>query len=235
MGIIVFYRGLEKRKVENMDERGTLNLESLSSCVLHQKKEWAEIIVGIESRNKYQLLTIEGHPIGFLAEIGSGFFHFIKRNLLRTHRSLKIQVWDNQKREAFYFNRPFYWFFSDIEVYDTGHKRLGSAHRKFSFFSKIYDICDENGVVFSKIRAPFWRIWKFPILNQRGDEVGFIQKKWGGFLKEVFTDADNFLIEFPKDYSQQLKTVILATTVIIDLDYFDDNQRARSTFFGQQN
>lgn len=48
-----------------------------------------------------------------------------------------------------------------------------------------------------------------------GEEVGKISKHWTGFVKETFTDADNFGISFPYDLDVKLKAVLLAALFLI--------------------
>ena len=104
--------------------------------------------------------------------------------------------------------------------------RLGSVHRRFALLSKKYDLQDQNGAVFASVKSPIWRIWKFPILDAVGAEKGCISKKWGGLLKEAFTDADCFLVDYGQGmWSDNQKAVILATAISIDFDFFEDNQR----------
>lgn len=49
----------------------------------------------------------------------------------------------------------------------------------------------------------------------QGEEVGKISKKWGGILKEVFTDADSFGITFPVDLDVKIKAVLMAAAILI--------------------
>jgi hypothetical protein len=55
-----------------------------------------------------------------------------------------------------------------------------------------------------------------------GPEVALISKKWGGFLKEAFLDADTFRLDYKSStLSEQQRTLILAAGLFIDLQYFE--------------
>lgn len=203
---------------------------SKSTCLIHQIKEWAEIFTGFETRNKYQILDHNQGKIGHCAEVGKGFLKILQRIFLRAHRPMEIQVWNEAREEILHCKRPFYWFFSDIEVFDSEGQLLGTAHRKFAFFTKIYEICDSNGALFARIKSPIWKLWKFPVTDIGGKEIGMINKNWGGVLKEVFTDADKFQVSFPADYEHAKKAILFCTAITIDLDYFEDNNRSHNTF-----
>ncbi|GFR99255.1 phospholipid scramblase [Elysia marginata] len=55
-----------------------------------------------------------------------------------------------------------------------------------------------------------------------GAKVGKISKQWSGLAKEIFTDTDNFGVEFPIDISPEIKATILAAVFLIDFMYFED-------------
>ena len=56
-------------------------------------------------------------------------------------------------------------------------------------------------------------------------EVGLIQKKWSGLLKELFTDADNFWVDFEAVADPQLRALLFSATVLIDIVHFENRGR----------
>ena len=48
-----------------------------------------------------------------------------------------------------------------------------------------------------------------------GQSIGRISKQWSGLLKEVFTDTDNFGIQFPLDMDVKMKAVLMGTCFLI--------------------
>lgn len=48
-----------------------------------------------------------------------------------------------------------------------------------------------------------------------GDEVGKISKQWSGLVREMFTDADFFGINFPMDLDVRMKAVMLGACMLI--------------------
>lgn len=45
--------------------------------------------------------------------------------------------------------------------------------------------------------------------------VGRISKQWTGFVREAFTDADNFGITFPMDLDVKMKAVMIGACFLI--------------------
>ena len=198
---------------------------NLSQVFVHQSREWGEIITGFETRNKYKVLDSSGSQIGFIAEQRNGVWAFILRSMLRSHRPMHIKVWNESRTEILDIQRPFHFFFSDMTVHSEG-KLIGHIKQRFGIIYKKYDITDEHDRVFARIRSPLWRLWTFKIFDSRDDEKGIITKKWGGFLREIFTDEDKFMVEFQK-FSAQEKALIFSTAITIDLDYFEENHSNR--------
>lgn len=62
---------------------------------------------------------------------------------------------------------------------------------------------------------------KFGVLSPQlkgkdgGHNIGRISKQWSGLLKEVFTDTDNFGINFPLDMDVKMKAVLMGACFLI--------------------
>ena len=77
-----------------------------------------------------------------------------------------------------------------------------------------------------------WRIWSFNILDKLGNDAGKIGKKWGGLLKEVFTDSDRFGLDLSKgDWTNEQKAIIFFAGLSIDLDFFEENSSSAFSLF----
>jgi len=53
------------------------------------------------------------------------------------------------------------------------------------------------------------------VLTKDGQEIGKISKQWSGLVKEYFTDADNFGVQFPKDLDVKVKASLLGAVFLI--------------------
>lgn len=199
--------------------------------VVQQVKEMLEVFTGWETKNKYQILTTEGQQLGFMAEIGSGFISALKRFFLRSHRPMQVEVTDSDRNLLLKLNRPFFFFFSDLDVIDGQTNKYGEVRRRFGFFYKKYDLVDKNGEIFARVKSPFWRLWNFPIRDKTDQEVGLVTKKWGGMMTEIFTDADKFFVQFPNNFTPDQRAVVFASAISIDMDFFDDNSNSVFNIF----
>lgn len=191
--------------------------------LVRQVKEWGEILLGFESRNRYDLLDEDGSVIGHAAEEGGGLGRILLRNFLGTCRAATFHFYDKDGQEVGHGVKPFRFYFHRLEVFDSATK-LGAVQRKWAWFSRKFVLEDENGNEMLQIVSPFFRIWTFKLLLD-GQEVGRIAKKWGGVLREMFTDADTFGVEFghPK-LPLALKKMLLAAVFLVDMTCFENNQ-----------
>jgi uncharacterized protein YxjI len=204
-------------------------LLAASQLYVRQKKEWAEILVDWEGANQYEVLDQTQRTVALIAERSEGFLDTIKRVILRSHRPLSVEVFDGEGERVAHLSRSFFWFFSDLFVDSPEGRRLGSVHRRFGIIRKKYDLLDARGGAFARISAPLWRIWTFPIISAEGETVGQISKKWSGLMREAFSDADTFLIDYGQgEFNDEQRLVILAAAISVDFDFFEDNDGAGS-------
>jgi hypothetical protein len=197
---------------------------------IKQKKEWLEIFTNWESKNKYVVMSPDEKELAYIIEKDEGFMAMLKRVFLRSHRPLDISVIDFNGQQLLQLTRPFFWFFSDLFINQSGQK-MGSVHRRFGILYKKYDLYDSNRQLFATIKCPIWRLWTFKVQDKMGKEICIISKKWQGFLKEAFSDADAFMVDFGHHHASipvDQKIILFATALSIDFDFFENNQGAGS-------
>lgn len=196
-------------------------LRSQPIVYVRQRRELAELF-GFETRNKYEVLTSEGTPCGFIAEQGKGVGAFLMRYLLGHWRTFSLHFFNPDRSVAFIAHHPFRFYFTRLEVEGPDGQKIGAIQRRFAIFSKRFEVEDPTGKVVLTVQSPFWKVWTFPFM--RGErEVSVLRKKWSGALREIFTDADNFQIELGET-SHEERALILAAAVYVDLLFFENNQ-----------
>jgi uncharacterized protein YxjI len=100
---------------------------------------------------------------------------------------------------------------------------VGAVQQRFAFFARRYDIQDAAGQVVAELHGPFFQPWTFQIrVGERA--VGKITKQWSGFLKEAFSDADNFGVELGPELQGDARALSLAATFLIDFVHFENSE-----------
>jgi len=197
-----------------------LDLSQHRQLFVKQKMEIGEWI-GFETRNKYQISDSAGNPIAYAAEQSKGFLGFLIRQFLGHWRTFEVHVFDPQRKQILLIKQPFRFYFKRLEIYSMQNKFLGAIQQRFSIFTKRFDVEDSRQQTVLEVSSPIWKLWTFPF-KHNGQQVACIKKKWSGAISEVFTDRDNFMIEFESPtLRNDEKLVILGSALFIDLNYFE--------------
>lgn len=195
-------------------------LDCAQGLVVAQRKELAELF-GFETRNKYEIRSLSGQPVGFAAEQQRGFVGFLLRQNLGHWRSFELKIFDALRNPVLSAFHPFRWFFQCLIVTSAGGQPVGTIERRWSWLSKRFDVMDAQGNVLLTVESPIWHPWTFSFKRQ-GNIVAAVKKRWSGGLTEIFTDADNFAVQYePGPLSSAERRLLLAAALYIDLMYFE--------------
>ncbi len=196
-----------------------IDLANYQELVVRQTKEMLEIFTGFETANRYRILTPEGEEAMFCYE-ESGM---LSRQFMGSHRPLNLHVVDNKGDPILNASRNFFWFFSHLNVQDGSGAPIGSLHRKFGMLHRKFALLDSGGQQIAGLNGSLFRRYTFTLNNAGGQEMGRIVKQWGGILREGFTDADTFSIQFSDvERSQEIRLLLIASAFAIDLDFFEN-------------
>ena len=197
-----------------------LHLKNKPRLIVRQKFEIAEML-GIETRNKYQVVDQDNQPVAFVAEQKKGFLALLLRQWIGHWGKLEFYVFNSLRQKVLRVHQPFRFFWQRLEVHDANGVFLGAIQQRFSFFIKRFDIEDSQGQVLMDVSSRFFRQWAFSF--RRGEEqVVSIRKKWDGILTEIFTDKDSFVIEFADgEISEAERNLVLCAALFIDLRYYE--------------
>jgi uncharacterized protein YxjI len=107
--------------------------------------------------------------------------------------------------------------FSNVTVLDETGAVIGKFKQKFSLTAK-FEVLDANDRPLCMLKGK-WTSWNFKFISSDNKEFATVTKKWGGLGKELFTSADNYVLqinpEVPENHS--LRKLILAAVMCIDL------------------
>lgn len=195
--------------------------QRFSHLSVRQRKRWLEILLSFEAKNAYDVFDERQMPVLRVEEQGQGILSFFKRIFFGPMRWFDAHVLDPGTRAVLLqMHRPFRFMFHEIAVHDAEGRLLGTVKRRWSWVRRLYTVYGPEGSEVGNLFGPLFRPWTFEI--RLGDRpVGMIQKKWSGFGKEFFTDADNFRIELGDIPEPELRVLAFAATVLIDVVHFE--------------
>ena len=139
------------------------------------------------------------------------FFQDFKR---MTPFEIEISRLDGKK--ILKVKKVFSLFLSKIQVFDENDNLVGIFKQRLSFNTN-FDMLDKREKLVCNLKGNFIG-WNFKFL--RGDtEVGLVTKKWAGIGKEMFTSADNYILEIKNKVEKDspLRLLILAAVICIDM------------------
>lgn len=193
---------------------------SFQRLTVRQRKRWAEILLSFEMKNRYEVFDQTQRAVLHVGEEGSGFLSFLKRVFLGPSRPFTASVTDLGQSEVWMrLRRPFRFIFHRLEVQDAHGAPVGAIQKKWSWIRRIYQVEDARGQVVAELFGPILKPWTFEI-RVRGQTRGAIRKRWSGWGKEFFTDADNFGVDLA-NLDPDLKVLAFAATVLIDVVHFE--------------
>ena len=196
-----------------------IKLTQHSELMIRQRVEKLEAVTGLETANRYTVMTAQGDEL-LHAQEESGTF---SRMLLKRHRPLTLRVTDSDKNEILVASRSFFWFLSHLHVSDPSGRDIGTLRRRISFPARKLTIEGQGGLQIAEIRGPMLKPKTFTVYKQER-EVARITKQWSGMMKEAFTDADTFKLELSDSgMDEEFALLMLASAFAIDLDFFESS------------
>lgn len=194
-----------------------IDLSRHGELIVRQEVEHLEVFSGLETQNRYGVLTPDGDRLLYAYE-ESGF---LSRILLKKHRPLSIHILDNDKELVLTASRSFFWFLSHLHIRDGSGRTIGSLRRRFAVLNRRFELEDSTGKLIAEMRGPLLRPQTFMIYKS-GEEIGRITKKWSGIGKEMFTDADTFRVQIDTSkVDRDFAMLMLASALAVDLDFFE--------------
>lgn len=108
-------------------------------------------------------------------------------------------------------------FLSTVEVLDENDKVIGYFKQKFFSIGGKFDVLDTNNQVLCTLKGK-WTSWDFRFM-QGETELAHVSKKWAGIGKEMFTSADNYMLEIKPNVSANspIRQMIMAAVLCIDM------------------
>ena len=106
---------------------------------------------------------------------------------------------------------------SRVTVLDGRNQVVGGFNQKLMSIGGKFDVLDENDQVLCSLKGS-WTGWDFRFIAGE-TEFAHVTKKWSGIGKELFTSADNYVLQIsdsvPSD--NRVRLLILAAVLCIDM------------------
>jgi len=127
-------------------------------------------------------------------------------------------------------SRPIYLISSSIHALDGDGNQIGEIQMRWHLWRRKYDLY-KGKEQFAHIDGNFLE-WDFNMVDENGKFIASVNKDFRGLAKEIFTDANQYILrrDTEREESLEEKALTLATAIAIDYDYFSRHSRGGGFF-----
>ena len=179
----------------------------------------------IELRNEYAVLDQHGRQIGAVLQATQSPLAFMARVFTSWDVALPItlHILGPGTVPELVVHKP--WFTWRCQVTRPDGQPLGEITKQVRLGKARFTLLDPRGAQLGEVRARNWRAKDFSVLDGAGQPIARVTKKWAG-LRELFTDADTYVVEVSPSAVDPLRSLAVATCLVIDVvmkqkDYAD--------------
>jgi len=142
----------------------------------------------------YDLLDPDtGAPIGIAREEPPGIVKYLRLAVNNKWLPTVVNVYEREGAEpVLSIHRGVALFRPKVHV-TAGGQALGYFRAKAISIGPSFRMFDTQDREVGSVKGD-WKGWNFQLLGPNGEELGRVTKKWAGLAKELFTNADTYVI-----------------------------------------
>ncbi len=108
-------------------------------------------------------------------------------------------------------------FLSKVDVFDENDQRIGGFKQKLFSIGGAFSVLDNNDQPLCDLKGK-WTSWDFRFMHGE-QQLARVTKKWDGLAKELFTSADNYMLEIDPSVepNNPVRQLIIAAVMCIDM------------------
>lgn len=176
-----------------------------------------------KAANSYDILDPETKEIMFQClEPSLGFFTKIVRfTKYKAHTPFNIVITDTKGEAVLRIKRGVKIFRSTIEIFDKNEELIGRFKQQFFSFGGKFEVQNADGEVVCLLKGN-WKNWNYKF-SREDIELANVSKKWMGLGKELFTTADNYMLQINDNVAQNdpVRRLIIAAVMCIDMVFHE--------------
>lgn len=172
-----------------------------------------------KASNNYDVYDPEtGEVILECREPNLGFFtKMLRFTKYKRNTPFDVHVTTPEGDQVIRVSRGISIFLSHVDVWDENDERVGGFKQKFFSIGGSFNVLDVEDEILCTLKGK-WTGWEFKF-EKDGKEFALVTKKWAGLGKELFTSADNYVLEIndrvPPDHP--LRMLIMGAIFCIDM------------------
>jgi uncharacterized protein YxjI len=168
----------------------------------------------VELRNRYGVFDRQGRQIGAVEQVTQSPLAFLARLFTSWDVALPmiLEIRGPAGPELL-VTKP--WFTWRCQVSRADGVPLGQIVKQIRLGKARFALLDPRGAPLGEVRAENWRAKDFSVRDGGGQQIARVTKKWAG-LRELFTDADTYVVEVSPAAVDPLRSLAVASCLVID-------------------
>jgi uncharacterized protein YxjI len=169
----------------------------------------------VELRNEYGVFDRAGRQIGAVTQVTQSPLAFLAR--LFTSWDVALPMLLEIRGPAgpeLLVAKP--WFTWRCQVTRPDGMPLGQIVKQIRLGKARFALLDPGGAQLGEVRAENWRAKDFSVRDGAGQDLARVTKRWAG-LRELFTDADTYVVEVLPAAVDPLRSLAVASCLVIDV------------------
>jgi uncharacterized protein YxjI len=170
----------------------------------------------IELRNEYGVFDQSGRQIGAVVQATQSPLAFLTRLFTSWDVALPItlHILGPGTVPELVVHKP--WFTWRCQVRRPDGQPVGEITKQIRLGKARFTLLDPGGAQLGEVHAHNWRAKDFSVFDGAGQPIARVTKKWAG-LRELFTDADTYVVEVSPTAVDPLRSLAVATCLVIDV------------------
>lgn len=187
-------------------------LLSMSRWIVNQRAKL------IEMTTEFRILDEQGAQVGVVRQEGQTALKKAARFLGNVDQFMThtFSVYDAEGSKVLGITRPRKILRSKVEVTDGQGLPVGTIVQQNVIGKIRFGLRGPSGEELGAILGQNWRAWDFHVVDTQGQQIGSINKRWAGLGRELFTTADNYVVEVAEHVQGPLRLLALAAGAGID-------------------
>jgi uncharacterized protein YxjI len=146
-----------------------------------------------------------------------GFTKFLRFTKYKRMTPFNVEIKTAKGEKVLTVKRGISFFVSTVEVLDENDMLVGTFKQKFWSVGGKFNVFDFNGNELCALKGK-WTSWDFKFVRGK-EEFAHVSKEWAGLGRELFTTADNYMLEVYNQVGPDdpIRILILGAVVCIDM------------------
>lgn len=128
-----------------------------------------------------------------------------------------IQITTENSERVLKLKKGISLFLSTVSVYDENEQKVGYLKQRLFPLGNNFDVFDVNDTLICSLNGSLFA-WDFKFVRNQ-EAIGTVTKKWAGIGKELFTTADNYILEINSSVAKDdlARLMMVASILCIDM------------------